>query len=89
MTMHQCQQFMSMADRPPANFTPLRASGHLFAAAAGYAGCAVKMVESKAAHAAGAFAYDVFVREPGATRGKKIGSMIERALEAFGPYSYN
>jgi len=70
---------------PPAHFTPLRANGHLFAAAAGYALCEVKLREHKGS---AVFAYDVFVREPGAKRGKKIGSLLAAALEEFGPYRY-
>ena len=71
---------------PPGHFTPLRASAHIFADAAGYRGFEVKVKESKESpHCA----WDVFVREPSAARGKKIGAMIGPACQAFCCYSYN
>jgi hypothetical protein len=75
---------------PPAHFTPLRASAHIFANEAGYLGCAVKVVESKESHRDGRRipAWDVYVRAPGATRGIRIGTMISRACEELPPFLY-
>jgi hypothetical protein len=88
--MNACSQFHQNAGMPPTHFTPLRASAHIFANDAGYHGCAVKMVESKESHSGGrrVAAWDVYVRAPGSTRGKRIGTMIERACEPLGPYAY-
>ncbi len=73
----------------PASFTPLRASAHFFAAEAGYVNAAVKIKENRAACMKGSPAWDVYVKPEGATRGKLIGTMLDRACEPFGPYSYD
>jgi hypothetical protein len=60
----------------------------MFAAEAGYVGFDVKVKENAVAARNRCPAWDVFVREVGATRGKKVGTMLIAACEAFGPYHY-
>jgi hypothetical protein len=55
--------------------TPLRMAAFQFAASAGYTGYEVRLAESKRGSA-----YDVFVRMPGAVRGKKIGAILLRMV---------
>lgn len=85
IAMIRCQIYIANMSSPPPNFTPLRASAHIFAAAAGYDGWAVKVRESREAPR-GVPAWDVFVCAPARARGKRIGTMIGRACDAFGPY---
>ncbi len=54
--------------------TPLRQFAIDFAMQAGYINAHIKIKECAKA---GVFAYDVYVRVPGATRGKHIGSVID------------
>lgn len=62
--------------------TPLRAAAADFVRQAGYTGYDVKLKESISAHKSGSSAYDVFVREPGAKRGRCIGSMLLKVIYA-------
>lgn len=86
--MSRCGAYIPLQKTPPAHWAPLRASGHLFAVAAGYTDGEVKLIESKSAVRSRVFGWDVYVKPAGAAKGNLIGTMLGRACDAFGPYNY-
>lgn len=86
--MARCGAYIPVQIAPPMHWTPLRASAHLFAADAGHTGGYVKIIESKQAAGKHVIGWDVYVKDIGAAKGKCIGTMLQRACDAFGHYAY-